>query len=220
MNQQTNTPSISPKSRLAWAQYLLAALFLLALLLLWRELAHTRKNLAEVLEQNSTLAGNLKSTNNELVQLKSGDSSIQTRERLEATRNEKAADPIKDETETLFLQAPTVEHTADGLAVRFGFDPGENIERPPSITLVVRIPGSSNSRIVSLKAVGNGRADIAPVVNATGKLAIIEGSPAELDILSFELTVTAPVQATVRGSEGIIDFEMDITADACTVRTL
>lgn len=220
MNQHTTTPSPAPKPRWAWIKYLLAALLLLALLLLWRELVHTRENLAEVLKQNNALAGDLKSINAELVQLKSGDSSIETRERLAAAREAKAAEPIKEEMETLLLQAPTVEQTADGLTVRFGFEPDENIELPSSITLVVRVPDSSNSRIVALKAAGTGASNVVPIVNAKGILAIIEGSPAELDALSFELTVTAPVKATVRGSEGIIDFEMDITPDACTVREL
>lgn len=220
MNQHKNTPSPSSKPRLTWIQYLLAALLVLALLQLWRELTNTRKSLGEVLKQNNALAGDLKSTNAELLQLKSGDSSIQTRERLAAARNEKAEEPIKEEAETLLLQAPSVEQTADGLAVQFGFDPKENIELPPSITLVVRVPDSSNSRIVALKAAGTGASSVVPIVNASGILAFIEGSPAELDTLSFELTVTAPVKATVRGSEGIIDFEMDITPDACTVRKL
>ena len=220
MNQHKNAPSPSPNPRLAWIQFLLMALLLLALYLLWRELTHTRKSLAEVLDKNSALAENLKSTNAELVQLKSGDSSIETRERLEAVRNAKAEEPIKEEMETLLLQAPTVEQTADGLTVRFGFEPDENIELPSSITLVVRVPDSSSSRIVALKATGTGASNVVPIVNAKGILAIIEGSPAELDTLSFELTVTAPVKATFRGSEGIIDFEMDITPDACSVRKL
>jgi hypothetical protein len=218
MNQHIDTRS--PKPRLVRIQYVLAALLLLGLLLLWRELANTRKSLAEVLEQKSELAGDLRSTKVQLDQVKSGDSSPQTRERLEAARNTKAVETIKEETETLLLQAPTVEQTADGLTVRFGFEPDENIELPPSITLVVRVPGSSNSRIVALKAVGTGGSKVAPIVNATGNLGILEGSPAELDTLSFELTVTAPVKATVRGSEGIIDFELDITPNACTVRKL
>lgn len=220
MNQHSNNPSPSPKPHLAWIQYLLMALLLLALLLLWRELTDTRKNLAEILEQKSTLVGTLKSANAELLQLKSGDSSIQTRERLEVAREAKAAEPEKEEMETLSLRTPTVEKTTDGLAVRFGFEPDENTELPSSITLVVRVPDSSSSRIVALKATGTGASRVVPIVNAMGILAIIEGSPAELNTLSFELTVTAPVKATVRGSEGIIDFEMDITPDACTVRKL
>lgn len=221
MNRNVTTPSPSPKPRLKWIPYLLAAILFLALFILWQELASTRQSLTELQEQKSTLSGELKTAKAELDQLNSGDSSIQTRERLAATRSVQATDPVKEETETLFLQEPSVEKTTDGLTVRFGFEPDKNIELPPSITLVVRVPGNSNSKILSLKvAGGSGSAGVSPIVNATGNLGMIEGTPAELGTLSFELTVTAPVKAIIRGSEGIIDFEIDIAPDACTVRKL
>jgi hypothetical protein len=49
---------------------------------------------------------------------------------------------------------------------------------------------------------------------------MIQYRPGGPDSLKFDLTVSAPVKATVRGSDGILDFEIDITPDGCSVSKL
>lgn len=221
MNENISHQSTSSKPRFAWIPYLVATILLLSVLMLWRELSSTRQSLAALVQKQSTLAEELKSAKTELDQVKSGDSSIETRERLETARSARAAQPVKEEKETLFLQTPTVEPTADGLAVRFSFNPSDGIELPDQITLVVRVPGDSGVKILSLKPISEPNySSIAHLVNAKGDLGMIEGSPSDLRALEYELIVSGPIKALVRGSDGIKDFELNITADECNVRQL
>jgi hypothetical protein len=201
-----------------------AAMFLIVVLL-WRDLSKTKSFQQELAAKNETLGqelatvkSELKSANTELDFFKTGDFSKTTKEKVAKTAPV-VPKPV-EEPETLLLQEPTVQQTSSGLVVRFQFKPDTDIQLPERVTLVARIPNGSEAKILSLKPVAASHAVIEHVVNASGKLAMIEGSPADLEALLFELTVSAPVKATVRGSAGIKDFEMDITPSGCTVRKL
>lgn len=211
----------SPKPVSSTINLAIAFLLLAALAVLWTSRTRTRDRLEQLSVEKNQLEQQLADARRQIEDFNSGDSSAQTRERLAAARKTRVAEPVQEEIETLFLQPPTVEKTADGLTVRLGFQPGENVELPPSMTLVVRIPDGSSAKIISLKTVGaDDRPDVSYVVNSTGTLGLIDGLPLGQGAPSFELTVTAPVKATIRGSKGVADFELDIADGECTVRKL
>lgn len=219
-----NESTISNRPRTLLANIL--SLFLTVILLivaafLWRSQTESKDQLEALSVQNSRLQENLEAARKEIDNLSSGDSSIATRERLEANSRSATPKPVMEETETLFLQTPTVEQTSEGLVVRFGFEPEPDADLPESITLVVRVPRSSGSKIAAFKAAtAREGANITSVISPNQDLCLIEGSPEALGSLSFELIVTEPVTAIIRGSEGILDFEMDITPQELNLRQL
>jgi len=189
--------------------------------ILWYLHTQSKDQLQALYVQNSRLQQELDAAKREISNLSSGDSSQATRERLSGARRDQAPAPAHAEAETFFLQTPTVRKTADGLAVRLAFNPGSGIDLPEEITLVVRVPAGGASKIISLKPVSEtGDIGVGSIVNAGGNLALLQGSTADLGGLILDLTVSEPGTATVRGSEGIIDFELDITPEACNVRKL
>jgi len=221
--QTMNKSSISNRPRNLPAMTLFLVLTVILLIVaayLWHSHTASKDQLQLLSVQNSRLQEELATARKEIDNLNSGDSSAATRERLAAARATAKPSTPKVEIETLFLQTPTVEQTAEGLAVRLAFKPGDDVELPDKTSLVVRVPGGG-ARILSFKPVSEpDYSSIMFVVNAKGDLGMIEGSPSELGALEYELVVSGPVKATVRGSEGIIDFELDITPDSCTVRKL
>ena len=215
MNPDTSKNcSRSPLSLIALAA---PTVVLLAILLaVWSNHTKTKDQLNQLDVQNSELEKQLAAAQAAIQQLNSGDSSAATRDRLAQQREARIAPEPIEEKETLLLQKPTVEQVPDALLVHLHYIPDSGIELPDSVTLVVRIPGGTTSRILSLES--NSAAEA--IVNATGNLGMVECTPSEQNSLDFELKVSEPVTATVRGSEGIIDFEMDIAPDGCTVRKL
>ncbi len=223
MNKSTSPNR--PRNPLIVALYLApTVILLLAIAMLWRNHTEATDRVQQLTVQNSKLQQELTTAKAEINDLNSGDSSKETRERLSTMRTNRTSlpvNPVKEEVETLFLQEATVQQTSAGLAVHLEFNVGEGLNLPEDITLVVRVPGNSSSKIVSLHpASAANEASAEGIVNATGSLGIIQCSPSELNTLAFALTVTEPVKATIRGSEGIIDFEIDIAPDGCTVRKL
>ena len=220
MNSASKPNPFKPASIL---RSMVATAILITFAALWFNQSRTEDRLQELSVENEALKEQLLSTERELDALNSGDSSAETRERLSAARQ--AAAPVAPvvEIETLFLQEPVVEMTSEGLRVHLDFIPDENIALPEEVTLVVRIPASAEGRIVAMDSGAEddagGETNVA-VVNAGGRLAMIQYRPGGRDSLKFDLTVSAPVKATVRGSEGILDFEIDITPDGCSVSTL
>jgi hypothetical protein len=220
----TSTP-ISGKNTPSRGSLIATGAMFLIVILLWRDLSQTKKLQHELTMRNEQLGqelasvkSELKSTHDELDFFKTGDFGKTTKER---SADVVPAKPVAvEEKETLFLQNPTVSETASGLVVHLQFNPADT-ELPGNITLVARVPGDSDAKIVSLKPTSDaGYSTVECIVDAKGKLGMIEGSPTDLKALAFALTVSAPVKATVRGSEGIKDFELDITAAGCTVRQL
>jgi hypothetical protein len=201
-----------------------AAMFLIVILL-WRDQSKLKIVQAELVQQNTELRedlatkqGALAAAHTELNFFKTGDTRKVGQENVSRTDSVKPT-PAAEE-ETLQLTPPSVSQTAEGLVAHFEFKSITD-ELPDQITLVVRVPGNTDSKILKLTPVGASEdSSIACVVNAQGKLAMIEGSSEALKALAFELTVSAPVKARVRGSNGILDFELDITPDGCTVQKL
>ncbi len=188
---------------------------------LWRAHEESKDLLNELSVQNSRLQQELAIAKQEISNLNSGDSSPVVRERLASIRENRAPQPVDEEVESLVLQTPTVRQTPAGLVVHFEFKPSDGIELPKDIILAVRVPMSSSSRLLALAPVSETEnANIRSVINPAGYIGFIQGAPADLGTLAFEFTVSEPVKATVSGSEGIIDYEFDITPDGCTVRKL
>lgn len=200
------------------------AMFLIVVFM-WRDLSRTKQTAQEIQLQNRNLSGelanaaaDLAAANRRLDQFTQGGPPPGATPAKTLPR--KIALPA-EAPETLFLQQPVVKQTADGLVARFEFQPDDAVPLPERVTLVVRVPDSSPSRILSLVPVAApDTANLECILNAKGNLAMVEGAPAELAALVFELTVSGPAKTTVRGSKGIKPFEMDIRPDGCTVRKL
>lgn len=184
----------------------------------------TRKDLSHAKYSHEALSAQNAALGIELAELRSELDSFTTGAPVAAEnpvrRDRKVSKPV-EVPESLFLQPPTVANNGGELTARFTFEPDENTELPDQITLVVRIPGDTDAKIVSLKPVAApAYSNVEFLVNAQGTLGMIEGAPSELGALEFELTVSAPVKAIVRGSKGIKAFEIDITPTGCAVRKL
>jgi hypothetical protein len=199
------------------------AMFLLVILL-WRDQSRMKAHTLILEQQNIQLQKSmavtqsaLESATDALDFLKSGDFRKSDQETI-PNAAPVIPEPI-EEVETLLLQTPTVSQTAEGLVARLAFESISVVS--DQMTMVVRVPQNSDSKILKLAPAGNSSdTDVVCIVNLQGTLAIIEGTSDELHALDFELTVSAPVKATVRGSDGIRDFEIDITPSDCTVRKL
>ena len=226
MNNKLSQPPAPPKKfRFTGSHAATAAMFLIVLFM-WRDLSRTKTAREDSAARIQALDAELASVKSELItvsgeldQFKNGGPPMAAVAKTDNAPRA-IAKPV-EEPETLFLQDPEVRRTADGLVARFAFEPEDGAPLPDLITLVVRVPSDSESKILSLVPVAAATdSNLECVVNTKGNLAMIEGSSAELAALVFEVTVSEPVKATVRGSEGIKAFEMDITAAGCTVRKL
>jgi len=192
------------------------AVLLAALIYFGAERNRTNDRLDRLAMQNSALQAALKDAQKQIDEMSSGDSSPAARKQSEETLIARSPQPA-EETETLFLQEPAVEQTADGLLVHLKYVPEAGTELPETTTIVFRVSDAGTAKIVSLNAAGS---DAKAIISPKKTLAMIECSPAEIGSLEFKLTVSEPTTATARGSEGIIDFEMDITPAGCSVRSL
>lgn len=212
------TEKSTKKSRFNGSYIATAAMFLIVVFI-WRDLARTKEAQNDLATKNHELLEELSTAREELDSLKSGPSS-RIVHRTSGTRERPIAKPV-EMPETLFLQTPNVTAKKGVLTARFKFEPDGNTPLPEQLTLVVRIPVNTDARILSLKPVSiPAFSGVEFLVNAQGSLGMIEGSPTELEALEFELSVSAPVKATVRGSKGIKAFEMDITSSGCSIRKM
>ncbi len=225
-NHSEPTTSDTAKRNCYPGIYIAAAILFAAVIFLWFDRSQTQSAQLAQIEQNEQLAQALEAAQSELAAareeldfFKTGDTTAPAQKK--PTTSKPAFTKPAEEPETLLLQTPTVSRSASGLTARFGFEPDTDIPLPDVVTLVIRVPSSSEATITSLKPLNESSySNVEFLVNAKGNLGMIEGSPADLKALEFELTVSGPVKATVRGSKGIKAFEMDITPDGCTVRKL
>lgn len=218
MNQKSKTEtSLHPFN--AFAIVFAAAFLVIAAFFMNKQQSKLQTQLDALTARNSALQDQLDQAQAQIEDFKTGDSTQETKDRMAARRANPVKKPAEAEIETLFLQEPTVEQIDGGLLVHLQFDVGTDVELPDQITLVVRIPPSGTARIQSLNAADT-ESGIGSIVNDSGSLGMIQCSPAKVNPLTFDLIVTQPVKALVRGSEGIIDFEIDITPDGCTVRKM
>ncbi len=226
MNNESTRPPASPKKFRFSGNHVATAAMFLIVLFMWRDLSRTKTAVENSRARSQALdaeLANVKSeltmANRQLDQFKKGGPPTAA-----VAKTEKPARAIAEaieKPETLFLQEPEARQTEDGIVARFAFEPESAAPLPDRITLVVRVPSASEARILSLVPVAAASdSNLEVVVNGRGNLGMIEGSPAELAALVFEVTVSEPVKATVRGSEGIKAFEMDIRPDGCSVRKL
>jgi hypothetical protein len=220
MNGENSPPRAHSRSTVLIP--VVAAVVLLVCIVIFRShQAKTKAQLDRISGQNEMLRQELADAQAAIRNLSSGDSSVSTKTRLTEKRERMAPQPAAPETETLHLEAPSVESTADGLAANLEYRPDGEATLPERITLVVRVPAGGTARILSLAPTGSGNQSVLEaVINPAGTLGMVECSTAELNSLAFVLEVSEPVTATVRGSEGIIDFELDIQPDGCAVRKL
>jgi hypothetical protein len=199
------------------------AMFLIVLLL-WRDQAKMKADLLGVSEQKNQLSEQnikletaLKTAHTDLAHFKA---SIPQH----SLKNQDQKKPVKeipaDYPETLILQTPEISQTVDGLSARISFE--STLDVPPGLlALVVRLPNGSEAMIQGFKPVDKTAfADIKFRINESGKFAIFQGNPIHLNALEFDLTVSAPVKATVRGTEGIKPFELVIDPTNSSVRNL
>jgi cell division protein FtsB len=206
--------------------HLATVILLLLLVLLWIDRSRTKsaqqdlaQQRSELAQQNQTLTQELSIAHSELDFLKSGNAAMAASDK--PARHERIKTESVEDPETLFLQPPTVLENDGKLTARFKFEPEENTSLPDQITLVVRVPGNTDAKIIALKTLSTSSySDVNVLVNAQGNLGMIEGTPSDISALEFEVTVSAPVAVTVRGSVGIKDFEMDISPLGCVVRKL
>ncbi|MDF7798467.1 hypothetical protein P4C99_03285 [Pontiellaceae bacterium B1224] len=200
--------------------YIALAAMVLIVVFVWRDLAETKKAQDDLAQKNLQLLEELSDTRKELNTLKSARLDQPVSSKQTTRQQRQTAQPI-EEPEAFFLQPPSVSDRGGELTARFKFEPEENTPLPEQITLVVRVPGNTDAKIISLKPVDSKAfSGVEFLVNAQGSLGMIEGSPSDVAALEFEVTVSAPVAVTIRGSKGIKDFEMDISRSGCTVRKL
>ena len=170
--------------------------------------------------QNTTLNETLQALQNQLDAFQSGVHSGKKNTVESADKPARTVTPKPVEPETLLLQPPKVVSSNQGLHVRLVFESTEQ-ELPEIVALVVRLPSAVDAEIYALQAADNASfSNVKARVDASGKFAVFQGTPADLHALQFELIVTAPVTATIRGSKGIRAFELDITPDSPAVRKL
>ena len=213
MNQnQENTAPSSPGRRFPAAGYLVAALLAVIVLILWRNQSAMKSNLDMLSARNAELEE----------KLAAAESPVEGRVRSEPASEERQAAPVAEPaTETIRLNTPSVEKTAEGLTAHLEFEPDASHGPLDLIALVVRIPGESVARIVAFEPADKGRfSDIRQRVDEKGKFAIFQGTPDKLKKLRFDLTVSGPVTATVRGSKGIRAFEIIVAENGSAVRPL
>jgi hypothetical protein len=225
MKIEPQNPAPTSSNKLAGKGRLIAtAAMFLIVIFLWRDQAKMKADLLGVSEQKNQLSEQniklekaLKTAHTDLAHFKV---SIPQQSLKNQDQKEPAKETPAEYPETLILQPPQISQTADGLSARISFESTLN-EPPGLLALVVRLPSASEAMIQGFKPVDETAfTDIKFRINESGRFAIFQGNPIHLNALEFDLTVSAPVKATVRGTEGIKPFEIDIAADSSKVRKL
>ena len=214
----SDTPADTQPSRRSIGIYITTLVMLVMILLFWRDLARSKEFLQNMADQNARLSQELAAAQAELEDFKTGDSRKPAQLQPEKTAP-KVEEPVAV-LETLSLQSPTVTTSAAGLTARISFKP-TTPDIPDLMALVVRLPNETEAVIVALEAVQEkSYSNVKSRIDGSGKFAVFQGLPADIEALQFNLTVSAPVTATVRGSKGIAPFEIDIVSGSPAVRTL
>ncbi len=213
-----DTAPLPHKKMSSIGSYIATAAMFLVVVFLWRDLARTKDVQLDLTEQNDRLRKEISTTQDELDSFKRGD--FETRVKKENTEAVPAKPKPVEEPETLRLQTPSISQTATGLVTRLTFQ--STLPSPPAlIAIVVRLPGDSEAIIQSFSPVNKSAyTNVKARVDGSGKFAIFQGNPTALNALQFDLAISEPVTATVRGSKGIKAFEIDIAPDASKVRKL
>lgn len=225
------TPVTAPRPRnkmVLLGSTIATATLLLIVFFLWNDVSRMKTDMQLLTEKNAQrqklleeqtiqLQNQLGKARTELAHFKTGDPrSSANNENIEALEKPK---PV-EYPETLILQTPEISPTADGLSARIQFQ-STLTEAPGLLALVVRLPNGSNAVIQGFKPVDDTTyTDVKFRISENGNFAIFQGNPSQLDALVFELKVSAPVTATIHGTEGIKPFEIDIDPNSPHVRKL
>ncbi len=112
----------------------------------------------------------------------------------------------------LALSGTHVVPVEGGLKVSMRFNP--TIAQPMGlVAIVVRLPVDGPSRILDLQPQGASKfADVSARVAENGKFAVFQGTPEAVEALEFALSVSEPTVADVRGTTGIGEFDLAISA--------
>jgi hypothetical protein len=223
-----NTSSDAPKKTPAKSTYIATAALFFIVLFLWRDSANMKADVLLLTEQNTELQKELKERSEQMhAKLAKAQSDLahfkasipQKSTKKPNARVIEKPKPV-EYPETLLLQTPEISQTPDGLLARIHFQ--STLSEPPGLlALVVRIPRGSEAVIQGFNPVDEtAYTDVNFRINESGKFAIFQGNPIHLNALEFNLTVSAPVTATIRGTEGIQPFEIDIDPSNPSVRKL
>jgi hypothetical protein len=216
----------TPKKKPALNRSTIAtAILFLIVMILWRDQSRMKDDLLDMAQQKQQVQQQLDDTQSQLTEarseldfFKTGDTG-KTAEPKSVKPTPKTPEPEK-EPENLILQPPSVSQTEAGLTARLVLEPTDS-GVPDLVALVVRLPGRSDSVITAFRPVDEAAyANVKSRIDESGRFAIFQGSPSGLDTLAFDLTVSAPVTATVRGTQGIKPFQIDIHPGNLLVRDL
>jgi len=187
------------------------------LFFMWRDLSSTRDTRQTLQEENEQLRAELEETKAAVEIAKAHVRGASNEPKPVVKRKKPAPVPPSN---TLKRQKADVRQVDGDLVASLSFVP-TGTDKLDLVALVVRLPRDSGARILGLKQTGkNIFNNVKSRVDASGKFAIIQGTPTDLKALKFDLTVTAPVKATVRGSTGIKPFEIDIGHSGSNIREL
>lgn len=214
----TDSPPPSSAKHRAKGSYIATAAMFFIVVFIWRDQSRMKSDMSVLVEQNNLLKQDLTAAQSKLDGFNTGDLPKSTK-RAETPSVSARPEPV-EEPEMLALKTPAVSETSSGLVARLVFEPTTR-EPLDLVALVVRIPNSSNAQILEFSPTKEAKyANVKARVDQSGKFAIFQGTPTGLKTLNFNLSVSAPVTATVRGSKGIKPFEIDIKAGNSNVRKL
>lgn len=216
-----NPSALPPKKSCVKNSYIATAILFFIAVFLWSDRSGSKSSQLELAEQNAQLQQERAALQSELdaarLELDDFKSGAPAQNPVAEVAPVKPEAPV-EEPETLLLQQPSIRQTPTGLVARLVFHPTLS-EQLSLVALVVRLPGESEAKILSFKA-ATAFSNVKTRVDESGKFAIFQGVPGDLKALEFDLTVSAPVTATVRGSKGIKPFEIIISPDNAEVRKL
>ena len=204
---------------------LLLVVSLGVLFLLWQAVNSLRDAQAELAAENLELRDKLEDAQARLVQAEAGPVTVPVRaDSRDAAPASSAREVPRREpplpANILELGDVEVESQADRLVTTLHFNP-TTAEPLGVFALVVRLPKGSESRIVGLEPAG-----AAPFTNVSfriaenGLFAVYHADPTGVMPLAFNLAVSGPASATVRGTCGLEPFEVDIRPDGAAVNPL
>jgi hypothetical protein len=193
---------------------------------LWNDLAQIKSAHREVMEENvrlrKRLAENRAGRESVSGPFPESSSSAGVRPAVAEPRQPDAAPSAEalPEANTLTLQQTAVRQTDFGLEASMQFEPAN--DTPLEVfALVVRLPRDSDARILDLQPAGEAAyTEVAQRVAENGLFAVFHAVPTGLAPLRFNLSVSKPVTATVRGTNGIEPFEFHIQPGGAGIRKL
>lgn len=130
--------------------------------------------------------------------------------RLENIERQKAEEAARPKPNTLNLESRSVVQDQQGYVASLVFDPARQ-ESIGVVAVVIRLPKDSASSIVDFGPKGDVKlSGVSSRIGDDGKFMVYQGTLEQPQRIEFELRVTEPVTADVRGNAGIGEFKLDI----------